>query len=56
MNTLTGIARLSEIVTHQAQTIAFLNDFRLLMATTILGIPLALLFRSARKASDQAKL
>jgi DHA2 family multidrug resistance protein len=52
LDSLTGIAQLSNIVVHQAQTIAFLNDFKLLMATTIFGIPLALLFRSTRKASD----
>ncbi len=51
LDSLTGVARLSNIVIHQAQTIAFLNDFRLLVATTIAGIPLALLFRSARKGT-----
>lgn len=49
LDTLTGVAQLSNLVIHQAQTIAFLNDFKLLVATTIAGIPLALLFRSARK-------
>jgi len=51
LETLAGVARLSNILIHQAQTIAFLNDFKLLMATTIAGIPLALLFRSARRAA-----
>jgi MFS transporter, DHA2 family, multidrug resistance protein len=51
LDSLTGVARLSRLVIHQAQTIAFLNDFRLLVATTIAGIPLALLFRSARKGT-----
>jgi DHA2 family multidrug resistance protein len=49
LESITGVARLSNIVIHQAQMIAFLNDFKLLVATTIAGIPLALLFRTARK-------
>jgi DHA2 family multidrug resistance protein len=52
MDSLTGVARLSRMVAHQAQTIAFLNDFKLLVATTLLGIPLALLFRRARPGKD----
>ena len=44
-------AQIANIVAHQAQTIAFLNDFKLLVATTIAGIPLALLFRKARQAT-----
>ncbi len=52
MDSLAGIARLSRMVAHQAQTIAFLNDFKLLVATTLLGIPLALLFRRARPGKD----
>jgi MFS transporter, DHA2 family, multidrug resistance protein len=51
LDSLTGIAQLSNMVIHQAQTIAFLNDFKLLVATTIAGIPLALLFRNARQPS-----
>ena len=51
-DSLTGIARLSRIVSHQAQMIAFLNDFKLLVATTLLGIPLALLFRRAEPERD----
>ena len=45
----TGLAQLSEAVAHQAQTIAFLNDFKLLVATSLVGIPLALLLRGKPK-------
>jgi DHA2 family multidrug resistance protein len=51
-DSLAGLARISRVVSHQAQTIAFLNDFKLLVATTLLGIPLALLFRRARPHKD----
>ena len=51
-DSLAGLARISRLVSHQAQTIAFLNDFKLLLATTLLGIPLALLFRRARPHKD----
>lgn len=47
-----GVARLSRTVAHQAQMIAFLDDFKLLVATTLLGIPLALLFRKAVPGKD----
>lgn len=49
MESLNGIARLSRLVFHEAQTIAFLNDFKLLVVTSIIGIPLALLLRRKAK-------
>jgi len=52
MQSPSGVARLSRAVAHQAQMIAFLNDFKLLVATTVLGIPLALLFRKAVPGKD----
>ena len=52
METIDGIARVSNIIAHQAQTIAFLNDFKLLVVTSIAGIPLALLLRKARETED----
>ncbi|MCG8545414.1 MAG: DHA2 family efflux MFS transporter permease subunit, partial [Alphaproteobacteria bacterium] len=48
LDSLNDIAELNRLVTHEAQMIAFLNDFKLLVLTSVIGIPLALLFR--RKA------
>jgi len=46
-----GIAQLYEIVSLQAQTIAFINDFKLLVLTSLVGIPFALMFRESRAAA-----
>lgn len=51
IDSLIGMARLSRLVAHQALTIAFLNDFRLLVLTSLIGIPLALLL-SRRRTAD----
>ena len=52
MESLNGIARLSRLVSHEAQMIAFLNDFKLLVLTSVIGIPLALLFRRKAESAD----
>src|SRR5262249_33933779 len=41
----TGLAALNAIVTDQAATIAYLNDFRLMMYVVLLALPLLLLLR-----------
>lgn len=51
-DSLIGMARLSRLVAHQAQTIAFLNDFKLLVVTSLIGIPLALLLGLRRQKAD----
>lgn len=40
-----GLAALNGEVTRQAATIAYLDDFRLMMAVTLLAIPLIFLLR-----------
>lgn len=52
-DSITGLAQLSQAVAHQAQTIAFLNDFKLLVATSLIGIPLALLLKTPPKTTDE---
>ena len=46
----TGKAMLDGIVTQQANMIAYLNDFKLLMVLTIAAMPLVLFIGSTRKA------
>jgi DHA2 family multidrug resistance protein len=49
-----GRALLDAIVTQQAMMIAYLNDYKLLMALTLATVPLVLLIRtSRRKLSEQ---
>lgn len=48
--TTTGVLALNGEVTRQALTIAYLNDFKLIMWITIASIPLLLVLR--RKASE----
>jgi len=43
--TTTGVVALNNLVTRQAATIAYLNDFRLIMWITILSMPLLLVMR-----------
>lgn len=52
LESLGGIAQLYEVVSHQALTIAFLNDFQLLVLTSLAGIPLALMFRETAKPAS----
>jgi DHA2 family multidrug resistance protein len=48
-NTGSGLAALNEELTRQAQMIAYLNDFKLLMWVTIAALPLILLLRKNRR-------
>jgi len=47
-STAAGAAALNAEITRQASTIAYLDDFRLMMYVTLLAIPLILLLRRAR--------
>lgn len=55
LNTNAGKAVLDGLVTQQANMIAYLNDFKLLMFLTIAAMPLVLLVGSTRKANQAAK-
>jgi MFS transporter, DHA2 family, multidrug resistance protein len=46
-----GVAGLNAEVNRQALTIAYLNDFRLMMYLTILALPLLLLLRAPKRAT-----
>ena len=47
----TGLALLNQAVTAQASTLAFLQDFRLMMWVVLAAIPLVLLLRPSRQAA-----
>ena len=49
-----GAAALNEEITRQASTIAYLNDFRLMMYVTLLTIPMLLLLRRRGPGGPQA--
>ena len=49
LTTSTGVRALNGEVAHQALTIAYLNDFRLMMYMTLLATPLLLLLRAPPK-------
>jgi len=55
LNTDAGKAVMDGLVTQQANMIAYLNDFKLLMYLTIAAMPLVLLIGSTRKANQTAK-
>ena len=48
--TAAGLARLDREVTRQAATLAYLQDFRLMMFVTLAALPLLLLLRAPEKA------
>ena len=52
--TTAGLGALDDQVTRAAQTIAYLDDFRLMMWVTLLAAPLILLFR--RRAQAPARV
>jgi len=54
LNTEAGKAVLDGLVTQQANMIAYLNDFKLLMFLTIAAMPLVLLVGSTRKTHQAA--
>jgi DHA2 family multidrug resistance protein len=49
----TGLALLDELVTQQAAMIAYLNDFKLLMALTLAMIPLIFIISTAVGAAPK---
>ncbi len=49
-----GLAALNHEITRQAATIAYLNDFRLMMYLMLVAIPLLLLLRSPRRKTPPA--
>jgi DHA2 family multidrug resistance protein len=55
LNTDAGKAVLDGMVTQQANMIAYLNDFKLLMFLTIAAMPLVLMIGSTRRANQAAK-
>ncbi|MBS0532530.1 MAG: DHA2 family efflux MFS transporter permease subunit [Proteobacteria bacterium] len=54
LTTQAGKAMLDGIVTQQANMIAYLNDFKLLMVLTMAAMPLVLFIGSTRKAHQSA--
>ena len=55
LNTDAGKAMLDGLITQQANMIAYLNDFKLLMFLTIAAMPLVLMIGSTRKANQGAR-
>jgi DHA2 family multidrug resistance protein len=49
-----GLATLNGLVTRQAETLAYLQDFRLMMWVTLGALPLVLLFKGANKKVQTA--
>jgi MFS transporter, DHA2 family, multidrug resistance protein len=55
--TATGRAALDAVITQQAQIIAYIDDYKLLMIATLAQIPLLIIFkRSARSANHMAAI
>jgi MFS transporter, DHA2 family, multidrug resistance protein len=50
LSTSTGIAALNAEVTRQAQMVAYIDDFKLMMVIALLAAPLLLLLRKPRVA------
>lgn len=50
----TGLAMLNAEVTRQATLLAYVNDFRIMAAVTVLAIPLLIIVRPARKKAAAA--
>lgn len=52
-STATGVYLLNTLTTREAATIAYLNDFRLIMYVTLAALPLLLLMKGRKKAAQQ---
>jgi MFS transporter, DHA2 family, multidrug resistance protein len=52
--TRAGVAMVNHTVTNQASMIAYNNDFKMMMILTLCAIPLVVLMRTAKKASEDA--
>jgi MFS transporter, DHA2 family, multidrug resistance protein len=53
--TFTGRAALAQIVTAQAEAVAFIDNFKLMMFVSLLAIPLVLLVQRPRLPGDRAR-
>jgi DHA2 family multidrug resistance protein len=51
--TAAGRAALDSVITQQAQVIAYIDDYKLLLIAVLVGLPLLLLFRGS--SSDGAR-
>jgi DHA2 family multidrug resistance protein len=51
---LAGRAALDAMITRQAQIIAYIDDYKLLMIATLAAVPLLLVFKPARKDDKPA--
>jgi DHA2 family multidrug resistance protein len=52
LTNVNGIAALNHEITRQAQMIAYIDDFHLMMIVIIVALPFLLLLRRARRAAD----
>jgi DHA2 family multidrug resistance protein len=52
--TRAGVAMVNHTVTNQASMIAYNNDFKMMMILTLCAIPLVVLMRTAKQASEDA--
>jgi DHA2 family multidrug resistance protein len=50
--TAAGRAALDAVITQQAQVIAYIDDYKLLMIATLLVIPLLIAFKQAHRGSE----
>ena len=50
--TAAGRAALDQVITNQAQIIAYMDDYKLLMIATLAGLPLLLVFRKVQPSKD----
>jgi DHA2 family multidrug resistance protein len=51
--TAAGRAALDAMITRQAEIIAYIDDYKLLMIATLLVIPLLIVFKRARASSGE---
>ncbi|MDB5857231.1 MAG: EmrB/QacA family drug resistance transporter, partial [Ramlibacter sp.] len=52
--TAAGLAMLNLEVTRQAALLAYINDFWIMMAVTVLAIPLLMLIRAPKRTATAA--
>ena len=54
LSSIHGLSALNAEVTRQAATIAYLDDFRLMMVVTLLAVPMLLLLRTPKRSAGPA--
>jgi DHA2 family multidrug resistance protein len=54
INTDLGIAQLNHMITDQAQMIAYINDFKMMMVLTLVLMPLLLIIHVPKRAISAA--